>query len=68
MVAENECGSHTAKLMPPLFQDTMWFVFGSSTISYVFVRNGEGPASWSPTIGSGIDHALELDDGSISVS
>jgi len=66
-VAEKECGSHTTKLMPPLFQDTMWFVFGSPTISNVFVRKGEGPASCNPSIGTGggIDRALELDDGSI---
>ena len=50
-----ECKSQTTKLVPPLFQDTMWSVFGSSTISNVLIRNGGGPISCNPSIGFGGD-------------
>lgn len=50
---EKECKSQTTKLVPPLFQDTMWSVFGSSTISNVLIRNGGGPISCNPSTGFG---------------
>ena len=38
------------KLLLPGLQDTMWSVVGSSTISYVFVRNGAGWLACVPSI------------------
>lgn len=42
------------KLLRALLHETMESVKGSSTISNVFVRNGGGPTSCSPSIGWGV--------------
>lgn len=49
----NLCESQTMKLLRAWLHETIKSVAGSSTMSNVFVRNGGGPASCSPTIGCG---------------
>lgn len=49
----------TKLLFPPL-QETTWLVFWSSTSSYVLVRKGVGPTSWSPSIGLAMDGSPEF--------
>lgn len=41
------------KLLLVALHDTTASVVGSSTMSYVLVRNGGGPPSWSTSIGLG---------------
>uniref|UniRef100_A0A0A9FR11 Uncharacterized protein n=1 Tax=Arundo donax TaxID=35708 RepID=A0A0A9FR11_ARUDO len=41
------------KLLLVTLHDTTVSVAGSSTMSYVLVRNGGGPPSWRPSIGLG---------------
>ncbi|MCI63897.1 hypothetical protein A2U01_0085154, partial [Trifolium medium] len=41
------------KLSREALQETIGSVSGSSTISYVFLRNGGGPVSCNPSIGFG---------------
>lgn len=41
------------KLLRPPLHETTASVDGSSTISYVFVKNGGGPTSFNPSIGCG---------------
>lgn len=61
---EKVLGSHTMKLLLALLQDTTSSVLGSSTISYVLVRKGGGPASCMPSIGWGgtMGASLEWDE------
>eukprot|EP00268_Persea_americana_P006753 TRINITY_DN12432_c0_g2_i1.p1 TRINITY_DN12432_c0_g2~~TRINITY_DN12432_c0_g2_i1.p1 ORF type:complete len:145 (+),score=20.11 TRINITY_DN12432_c0_g2_i1:463-897(+) len=49
----NLCESQTMKLLRAWLHETIKSVAGSSTMSNVFVRNGGGPASCSPSIGCG---------------
>lgn len=41
----NSAGRHTTKAVPESFHDMVSSVLGSSTIAYVFVRNGGVPAA-----------------------
>lgn len=50
------------KLFLALLQEITASVDGSSTISKVFIKNGGGPTSWSPSIGSGDDDEEEDND------
>ena len=50
------------KLLLVALHDTTASVVGSSTMSYVLVRNGGGPPSWSASIGLGWPLAVTADD------
>lgn len=52
-VVEKVLESQTMKLFLPRLHETTASVDGSSTISKVFVRNGGGPTSCSPSFGLG---------------
>lgn len=59
-LVENAMESQMTKLLFPLLQETTWLVFWSSTSSYVLVRKGVGPTSWSPSIGLAMDGSPEF--------
>ena len=50
------------KLLLVALHDTTASVVGSSTMSYVLVRNGGGPPSWSASIGLGWPLVVTADD------
>lgn len=58
-VEENLWESQTMKLFLPLLHEITESVEGSSTISYVLVKNGGGPISFNPSIGRGEEDEAE---------